>query len=356
MEKKLRVAIIGCGRIATYTRPELLAELHAGYLPYNHAESIQINSSMEIVALCDNYAPNLDRAAERFRIEKKFSDYKKLISEIKPDIISIGTRTPSKPEIISYAAKHGVKGIHLEKPIANSMRDTKDALRVMTSHQVHFTYGTIRRFMDIFSAARKLMDEGKIGQVLNIEIRFGKGLLFWHHPHSVDAILYLNCGSRVISVQASCTMEKYEDPTLLIDEDPMIDHAYMEFENGVSGTISSLPGNDIVITGTNGSLLIAADARWIELIKVKTQGFIVIKEIERIDITPTMSGSQRAFYELSQGILANQKTSITASDIEFGQEILFLITLSALRDGRKLAPSDLPTDFTILAKTSGMNA
>ncbi|MDH5645361.1 MAG: Gfo/Idh/MocA family oxidoreductase, partial [Candidatus Heimdallarchaeota archaeon] len=187
---KLRVAIIGCGRIGTLTKPERKAMMPSGTVPINHAEAIISNTSLQLVALCDVDKANLDRASKAYEVEKCFNDYKALILDVKPDIISIATRTLGRCDIIKFAVENGVKGIHIEKPISTNLAECREVIEVAKKHQVYLTYGTARRFMDIYIRAKEILASGEIGELVQISIELGYTLLLWNHPHSVDMLIF----------------------------------------------------------------------------------------------------------------------------------------------------------------------
>ena len=66
-------------------------------------------------------------------------------------------------------------------------------LRELTiKKNIILTYGTLRRYFDVYIKAKKLVDSGKYGKLIQIDINFGHNQLFWSHPHSVDIILDQN--------------------------------------------------------------------------------------------------------------------------------------------------------------------
>jgi|GEM_PF-6699457 len=75
---KLKAAVIGCGRIGTYTRPELRISLPDGSLPVNHAEAILANEKLQLIALCDINDENMMRASKTYGVAYWFED----ISEV----------------------------------------------------------------------------------------------------------------------------------------------------------------------------------------------------------------------------------------------------------------------------------
>src|ERR1700690_1825732 len=103
----LRAAVVGCGRIGTWTQPESVAGLPPGWLPLSHADAIRSVPGLTLAALGDSIPENLQRAGKAFGVTRLFADHKTLIDEVRPEILSIATRTQGRCDIIEYAARHG---------------------------------------------------------------------------------------------------------------------------------------------------------------------------------------------------------------------------------------------------------
>lgn len=347
---QLKAAIIGCGRIGTFTRPELRASLPNGSLPVNHAEAILANNGLQLVALCDLNEANLQRAATDYGITQCFNDYRTLILEVKPDILSIATRTQGRCDIIKFAAENGVKGIHLEKPMSTNMKECREALASVKLNQVHLTYGTVRRFMDIYRRAKEMLDAGEIGDLVQISVELGRTLLLWNHPHSIDMVIYFSGSTDVEYVQGNCILKKSPSSDLLeVDDDPLVESATIKFKSGVTGLITSRAGGNVTLCGTGGNLIIAADGSWLELQKRTNKGPYFL-ETSRMNVEPEMSGTQRAFFELMKAIQKGTPLTITTEEIETSQEIMLGIAYSSIHDGRRIRVSDIPAKFTVTGK------
>lgn len=355
-KRKLRAAVIGCGRIGAYTRPELKNLQIKGIHPINHAEAIKANKGLELVAICDINLENLHRASLEHNISSCYKDYKALIAKEEPEIISIATRTPGRCELIEFAVNNGVKGIYIEKPISNSMEDCVKALGLVTKHRVKIAYGTVRRYMDAFRTCKSLVDEGQIGNLVQVSVGIGTAPLLWSHPHSVDTMLYFSGAKEFEFVQACCMFEEhYVESAIVIEEDPVVETAFIKFKNGVSGLITQGAGNDVILSGSKGTILIGGDGSFLQLRKKSDIGSFFEAAIE-IKCEPEMSGTQRAFYELEKAIKFDKAVSIDARDILLAQEILFSIAYSGMLSGRKIFPTKLPGGFTVLGKFNGFSA
>ena len=97
--KKLRVAIIGSGHIAQWMHIPYLRELDDRY---------------EIVATCDISKQLVERVADYFQIPGRYTDYRRMLDEVRPDACLIATVDHYDPALAAIEA-----GAHVlvEKPM-----------------------------------------------------------------------------------------------------------------------------------------------------------------------------------------------------------------------------------------------
>jgi predicted dehydrogenase len=86
-------------------------------------------------------------------------------NEIK--VVSICTPTVSHYELISKAA-NAKKNIFCEKPIALSMKEADEIIEIVKKNKIKFMVGHVLRFMPEYTEAKKIIESGKIGNILNI--------------------------------------------------------------------------------------------------------------------------------------------------------------------------------------------
>ena len=100
----MKYALIGCGRIAT-----------------NHMKAA-VNNGLEIVAVCDVIPEKMEELLAKHELQddasiKRYEDYKTMIEEEKPELVSIATESGIHAEIALYCIEKGVNLI-IEKPMA----------------------------------------------------------------------------------------------------------------------------------------------------------------------------------------------------------------------------------------------
>ena len=349
---KLKAGLIGCGRIGAFTGDELRNTIAPGWLPLNHAEAIKTNEDIKLIALADINDERLERAKIKYHVSKTYHKYRELIGEIKPDILSIATRTEERCDIIEFAAMNGVKGIHFEKPISTNMKDCNRAIDAILANDVKISYGTTRRFMDIYRKAKEIIRSGDIGDIIQIAVEMGRAPLLWTHPHSVDLLLFFSDAKTkedIEYVQANCLI-KDSGNGKKVDSDPLIEFAFVKFNNGINGIITSAGGMNTIIDGTKGKIVIAADGSSMGIYK-KSKSRPYYQNINRTESKPHMSGTQRAFYEIVNSIRNNLKSPIDPREIALNQQILLSFVVSSMNGGTKMKLHALEDDFTVTGRT-----
>lgn len=321
-----------------------------GWLPISHVESFVESRDVELVAIAETNRTRLDWVGKHYRINALFENYQDLLVEVSPDIIGIATRTPEKLDILRQACKSGVKGIYVEKPLANCLRDAREILDDIKRANVTLSYGVNRRYHALYRQARDLIWAGEIGDLLEIIVEFGESQLLWTHPHSVDLMLFLG-GQQPVEVQAELVQSSVmTSPTLKIDSDPVVSYARFRFDGGLQGLITRGGGNNIRVNGTLGSLEIAADGASLHLRKSHgAPGGYFLRQ-ETIFPRSYRSATVVAVEELVRNVNGESIASIAPDEIYQGMRMLWGCAFSHLHNGANCQLADLPEDMVVTGR------
>ena len=151
----LRVGIIGCGDIANLNV--------LGYLR---------SQETELVAVSDNDLKIAGKKLERWglRTVPIYEDYKKMIDREDLDIVEILTPHHLHAPMTVYCAKAGVPGISVQKPMAHTITDCEDMIRVSKEENVKLKLFENFRFYPVYLRAKELLEQGVVGEPLNFRI------------------------------------------------------------------------------------------------------------------------------------------------------------------------------------------
>jgi scyllo-inositol 2-dehydrogenase (NAD+) len=359
---KIKSAVIGCGRMGAFTSHSVKEHSPKCWLPLSHIEALINCPDTFVASICDTNPEFLGKAKFQYDIENDFEDYSKMLEVINPELLSIATRTLERTKIIKKAINTGVKAIHLEKPICNSMEQLDELCGLVKDHDIALTYGTIRRYFDIYAKAKEIVRSGELGNLQEIEINFGPGQIFWLHPHSVDIILFFADYRNVTSVEANLSNVVLGFRDDLISSDPQIDEAKIYFDDGCVGKITKRPGMDVILHCSGGRVIIEGDGRRVVVLKLNNSkvyfefpGEVFIKEDERPE--GTMAAISQLVNQLTPDIIPTKFTpTFDKNHIFNGQRILFGFAQSYLDQKGPVALNDIRPSLYILGKTGELYA
>ena len=153
---KLKVAIIGCGRIS-----------------HKHIEAlIKNNKEAVIVSVCDIIE---DKAIERKKQYedvikeskvKVYTDYIKMLENEDIDVVAISTES-------GYHAKHAIdclnkdKHVLIEKPMALSVEDADNIIALAKEKNKKVCISHQNRFNPPIQKLRRAIEEGRFGKIIN---------------------------------------------------------------------------------------------------------------------------------------------------------------------------------------------
>ena len=150
-EKKARIGVIGCGRIA-----------RRGHLPY-----LKKNPAAELVAAVD-VNPNHSRAVcKMFGIPQAYSSPEEMFEKTELDGVLICTPNWVHKELTLMAAAHGVH-VFCEKPMAVNAAECEAMIAACDRACVHLQIGMCKRFDAGIVKARKMILSGILGTVSQI--------------------------------------------------------------------------------------------------------------------------------------------------------------------------------------------
>lgn len=169
MSKKMTVAILGLGSRGL----QVYGEIVKNY-----------DSIMEVTAVADLLPERLANAKKLFNLNEDacFSDADELLSrEQLADAVFICTQDWDH---VPQAKKALKKGYHilLEKPVSPSVRECTELLNEAKKYDRKVCVCHVLRYTPFYSTLKKMLAQGDIGKIINIQAREDVG--FFHQAHS----------------------------------------------------------------------------------------------------------------------------------------------------------------------------
>ena len=153
--KQINWGFIGCGEVT---------EKKSGPA-FNEVEGSQV------VAVMSRSEQKARSYAERHHIRKWYTDAQELIDD--PDVNAIYIATPpSSHATFAIMAMHAGKPVYVEKPLAASYNDCIRINRISEQTGVPCFVAYYRRYLPYFQKVKEIIENGTIGKVINVQIRF----------------------------------------------------------------------------------------------------------------------------------------------------------------------------------------
>ena len=357
---KYRVALIGCGRIS-----------------FKHIEAyINNKDSMELVAVCDT---NIKKAEEKKNEYIKslpnanvavFTDYKKMISELSLDFVTIATPSGLHCQITCDVLNSGVNVI-TEKPMALSTNDAQKMIDTAKKNKKKLAVCFQNRFNAPVQRVREAYEKGRFGKMLHgmVQVRWNRndsyyaeaswrgtweqdgGTLMNQCTHGIDLLQWM-MGEDAIRVQAQT--RRFLRPIAAED----FGCAIVEFKSGaigiIEGTADVYPKNlneTLSLFGEKGTVVIGGLA----VNKIETWRFEDAEKVGDIEETvldpnskdpPTVYGFGHTalFKDFIDAIKENREPLISG---EKGKKALDII-LAIYKSQKTGLPVSLPNTFSTL--------
>lgn len=141
------------------------AVIGGGNMGKNHLRNYFILPETELVGLAD-INPDTKALADEYKAEF-FTDYRKMLDKLKPEVVSVVVPTPLHAEVASEVIKRGIHCL-LEKPIASTVKEADFLINLAKKHKVVLTVGHIEHYNPLVVTLKRLLDNNKIGDITSV--------------------------------------------------------------------------------------------------------------------------------------------------------------------------------------------
>ena len=219
-KEKIRLALIGAGNMANSAHYPSLAEF----------------PDVEMAGLCDLVEEKLITTAKKFKIKHTFTDYKKMLDEIKPDSVYILMPPHLLFDLVIESLNRRLN-VFIEKPPGITTEQTKNMARLAEKNNCLTMVGFQRRFCPVIVEARKKVEER--GPIIQCVARFMKNyfagpyyngaidILTSDAIHAVDILRWMGGEVKKIVSSVKNFYAEYKNSF----------NALLEFENGAVGML-----------------------------------------------------------------------------------------------------------------------
>lgn len=233
----MKYALVGCGRVSP-----------------NHINAA-LKNGFQIMAVCDIDFSHIDDMFSRAGVAenesiRRYESYCEMYDKEHPDLVSIALPSSLHADAAIEAIKRGINVI-IEKPMAMSIKDADEIIRLSKEHKVKVAACHQNRFNKAVQEMRTALENGRFGKLSNgaITVRWSRGKNYYDQAdwrgkfesdggtlmnqciHGIDLLRWM-CGDDIKRVYG---VTKNQFHPYIEAED--VGTAVFEFQNGVIATV-----------------------------------------------------------------------------------------------------------------------
>ena len=217
---KVRMALIGAGGMANRVHYPSLAEME----------------DVELVGLCDIVEEKLNETADKFGIEKRYSDYKQMIEETAPDGVYVLMPPHHLFDLVIHSLQEKLH-VFIEKPPGITAEQTRQMANLAEENGCLTMVGFNRRYIPAFRKCRDMVREvGSLNQCVSTFYKYHTAGPYYNGAidvltcdavHAVDALRFMGGDvAKVVSKVRALGLKFDTSFTALV-----------EFESGAVGVL-----------------------------------------------------------------------------------------------------------------------
>jgi myo-inositol 2-dehydrogenase/D-chiro-inositol 1-dehydrogenase len=253
------------------SKPVGVGLIGAGQIGKVHAQNLARRvPNARLKAIADSNIEAAKAVAALTGLNEVYGDYTKMMENEEIDAVVIATPTFMKMQVVQAAVDAG-KHIFCEKPMALTLADADELIRISKKGGKKFQVGYQRRFDPSYQRVKSAIDAGEIGTMLLLrsntrdppqkvagwaDPKVSGGIFLDTSSHDYDVIRWLS-GSEAVSVIADGVATAYPDLKTLGDQDTTM--TIIRLANGALAHVDacrvSVYGYDIraEVIGTEGA-------------------------------------------------------------------------------------------------------
>jgi virulence factor len=214
MNSIVKVAVIGAGRMANSV----------------HFPSLRSFIDVEISSVCDINADTLNATADMYGIKNRYTDYRKMVEEMKPDAVYAIGQPHHLYDVWMWCLEQGLN-LYIEKPLGITIHQARSLAYMAEKNKCITQVGFQRRSSPMVTRLRE--ECLKRGTITHAVCRFYKNeiqpflgtrdRMMDDTVHSIDTLRWI-CGGEVVKIESMTKRVKVPDinfiaATLYFDND-----------------------------------------------------------------------------------------------------------------------------------------
>lgn len=259
-DKTFKSAIVGVGAAGGKPGSPTGGGFGIGHV---HGRVYNRSDNFELVAAADVNAENLAYFQLQFGDVQGYPSLEAMLSEVKPDVVSLCTYVGLHLPMMETCIKAGVRAILCEKPFVKSPKELATLRKLVEESAVEIMVPHFRRYLPAFQRAREIYSSGQIGKRMMVTAAIGDNwdLSEWG-SHWLDMFRFFHDDAMPTSVFGQARVRDRRGFGHAMEDHAV---AYFTFPDGGRASLETGPewlqgGANMVLTGTEGAIHISKEA------------------------------------------------------------------------------------------------
>jgi predicted dehydrogenase len=141
----IKAGIVGCGKVSD-----------------KHALQIARIPGAKLVGVCDVEPLMTEQMAERFDVERQYTDVRQMLDEVHPDVVHI-TTPPQTHFELGRACLLAGSHVYIEKPFTINATEADELIALAIRKDLKLTVGHNAQFTPVMVRMRQLVNDGYLG-------------------------------------------------------------------------------------------------------------------------------------------------------------------------------------------------
>lgn len=142
-----------------------VALIGAGKMGISHLSILGAHPNVEVVGVCDT-SKMVNDFLTRYGKFNCFTDYQKMIDEVKPEAVVVAVPTKFHYSIIKYLLEKGIS-VFAEKPFCLRSSEGEELVALAAKQQVKNQVGYHNKFIGTFGEVKKIINSGALGEIVH---------------------------------------------------------------------------------------------------------------------------------------------------------------------------------------------
>lgn len=134
---------------------------------YSLLDWAEKNENINITGGFESYAPDRETAEKDHGVKFNYSSYEEILNDTGVDAVAIGNYYQARGKMVIDALKAG-KHVIVDKPIAIEVDELEEIIKLKNEKKLEVFVMLDLRYNKNVNAAKKLIDDGEIGEINNI--------------------------------------------------------------------------------------------------------------------------------------------------------------------------------------------